>query len=76
MTIRIWISKEIIPIISASFTLEVVSDPFVLTLTKLTNLRLDDCIKIANDNNNDLEKSLKQAYFQIYKPPLNIMNGR
>ncbi|PIM96680.1 elongation factor EF-Ts [Candidatus Hodgkinia cicadicola] len=76
MSYRIWISKEIIPIISASFTLEIVSDPFVLTLTKLTNLCLDDCIRIAHDNNNDLEKSLKQAYLQIYKPPLDIMNGR
>ncbi|PIM94854.1 elongation factor EF-Ts [Candidatus Hodgkinia cicadicola] len=75
MTICIWISKEIIPISATSFTLNLISDPVVLTLNKLTNLSFEDCIRITNENNNDLEKSLKQAYLQIYKPPFNILNG-
>ncbi|PIM95865.1 elongation factor EF-Ts [Candidatus Hodgkinia cicadicola] len=63
------------PIKGSSFTFELTSDPVVITLNKLTNLSLEDCTRIVHDNNNDLEKSLKQAYLQIYKPPFNIING-
>ncbi|PIM96683.1 elongation factor EF-Ts [Candidatus Hodgkinia cicadicola] len=75
MTNYIWVSKEITPIEGTAFTFEPI-DPFIILLNKLTNLSFDDCTKIAHDNNNNLEKSLKQAYLQIYKPPLNIINGR
>ncbi|PIM95021.1 elongation factor EF-Ts [Candidatus Hodgkinia cicadicola] len=63
------------PIIGTSFTFKLTSNPVVLTLNKLTNLSFEDCTRIVHDNNNDLEKSLKQAYLQIYKPPFNIING-
>ncbi|PIM94800.1 elongation factor EF-Ts [Candidatus Hodgkinia cicadicola] len=63
------------PIKGTALTFELISDPVILTLNKLTNLSLEDCIRIVHANNNDLEKSLKQAYLQIYKPPFNIING-
>ncbi|PIM95604.1 elongation factor EF-Ts [Candidatus Hodgkinia cicadicola] len=75
MTNHIWISKKITPIKGTTFTLKLISNPVIITLNKLTNLSFEDCTAIAKTNNNDLEKSLKQAYLQIYKPPFNIING-